>query len=232
MFHPAALRHQWSAVQSGFEVELAGDGSVSVRGTEQGNDPISEACIVEALAGYERRGKLSLVVFRQRARSYRDPDDGHWDSVWQAKKALDRGADELRDAERLRAELEALRDETTDDELWKRHRVLRGEQELCRTQAAALAFFRVAKELDRRPELEVYLGQAHERLGDFRRAAQAYTRYVEGRSDAPDVDEFRRRAARLESQSDDRYAPRFYGPTRASDLTSVSGACDWVERGA
>lgn len=223
------LHADWPT-RGGFDVSFAGDGSVSVDAKDTGWGSISEACIVEALTGHERRGTVFVVVFRQSAKSYRDPEDGHWDSVWQARKALGEGDERLRDAEKLRAEVEALRAELSDEDGRARLSVVRREWELCRTQAAALAFFRVAKELDRRPELEVYLGRAYERLGESRRAAEAYRRYVEGRSDAPDVDEFRRRIARLGRQPDDPYRPMWYGLKESVRRTSISGSCERVER--
>lgn len=229
MFHPVAMVHEHVSILSGFEVSFAGDGSVSVEASEQGYHPIPEACIVDALAGHERAGKLSLVVFGQGARSYRDESrDDRWNTVWSALEALDRGADKLQEAEELRRDVEAFRADPPDWEAYSvRRQLFRYERDLCETQVAALGFFGVAKELDRRPELEVYLGQAHERLGDSRRAAKAYARYVRGRSDAVDADEFRQRIARLQDKPNDSYRPVLYGPTKNSDPLAVE--CDWIE---
>jgi len=233
LVEPAAEAWETRVTFRAFEVVFRKDGLVSVRSTWRGYGSTSEACVVEALEGYEGQGTVSLVLFSQGARSFREPGDGHPKSWLKAREAIRRGALTLREVDRIRETVEGFRAEPAQDEGWQRRRVAYRERELCQAQAAALGYFRVALELDRRPELEVYLGQAYERLGHPKRAAEAYARYVDGRRDAPDADEYRRRIARLEQQPDTRYRPLVYGPKRSSrplSVHSVRGACDWLHR--
>jgi tetratricopeptide (TPR) repeat protein len=101
-----------------------------------------------------------------------------------------------------------------DTEVAQRHFRIGSEAYAAGRYTQAIAEFTQAEELRPLPALEFNIGRCHDRLGNWRLAAEAYQRYLDRAPDAEDADEVRTRIAILKQRLRER-APAVANPVES-----------------